>query len=57
VLVIENGQPLLLSANGHRLEERVETGRVLVAGKGVGDLGARELRDRRPLIIPFIMEL
>jgi ribonuclease J len=49
VLVIENGQPLLLSPNGHRLEARVENGRVFVDGKGVGDIGEMELRDRRHL--------
>jgi ribonuclease J len=49
VLVIENGQPLILSSNGHRLEARVETGRVFVDGKGVGDIGEMELRDRRHL--------
>ncbi|TLM65349.1 MAG: ribonuclease J [Deltaproteobacteria bacterium] len=49
VLVIENGQPLLLSPNGHRLEPKVETGRVFVDGKGVGDIGEMELRDRRHL--------
>lgn len=49
VLVIENGQPLVLSPNGHRLEARVDTGRVFVDGKGVGDIGEMELRDRRHL--------
>ncbi len=49
VLVIENGQPLVLSANGHRLEPRVDTGRMFVDGKGVGDIGEMELRDRRHL--------
>lgn len=48
-VVIDNGQPLLLSQNGMRLEERVESGRVFVDGKGVGDLGAPELRDRSHL--------
>jgi ribonuclease J len=48
-VVIENGQPLVVSANGVRLEERVETGRVFVDGKGVGDVGALTLRDRRHL--------
>ncbi len=48
-LVIENGQPLVLSANGHRLEARIETGRVFIDGKGVGDIGELELRDRRHL--------
>jgi ribonuclease J len=48
-LVIENGTPLLLSANGCNLEARVETGRIFVDGKGVGDVGKMELRDRRHL--------
>ena len=48
-LLLENGRPLLLSANGHTLEEPVETGRVFIDGKGVGDVGEMELRDRRHL--------
>jgi len=48
-LVIENGQPLVLSRHGHRLDTRVETGRVFIDGKGVGDIGEMELRDRRHL--------
>jgi ribonuclease J len=48
-LAIDNGTPLLLSANGCRVEERVESGRVFIDGKGVGDLGEMELRDRRHL--------
>lgn len=48
-IVIDNGQPLLLSCNGLRLEERVKSGRIYVDGKGVGDLGPVELRDRRHL--------
>ncbi|MBN2646030.1 MAG: ribonuclease J [Desulfuromonadaceae bacterium] len=48
-LVIENGQPLLLSRHGVRREEPVENGRVFVDGKGVGDLGDVELRDRHQL--------
>jgi ribonuclease J len=48
-LVISNGTPLTLSANGHRFEPRVETGRVFIDGKGVGDVGEMELRDRRHL--------
>ncbi len=47
--VVENGIPLVLGPDGLRLEDRVETGRVLVDGKGVGDVGALELRDRRHL--------
>lgn len=48
-IVIDNGQPLLLSANGFRREERLHSGRIYVDGKGVGDLGALEFRDRRHL--------
>lgn len=48
-LVLENGQPLLITEEGLQLEERVETGRIFVDGKGVGDVGSMELRDRRHL--------
>jgi len=48
-IVISNGTPLVLSANGHHIEARVETGRVFIDGKGVGDVGEMELRDRRHL--------
>ncbi|KIH76263.1 ribonuclease J [Geoalkalibacter ferrihydriticus] len=49
VRVLENGQPLVVGPNGLRREARVDSGRVLVDGKGVGDVGAMELRDRRHL--------
>ena len=48
-VVLENGQPLTVSVNGLRREDPIETGRIFVDGKGVGDLGALELRDRRHL--------
>jgi len=48
-IVLSNGRPLVLSANGHHLEAPVETGRVFIDGKGVGDVGEMELRDRRHL--------
>jgi len=48
-VVLENGQPLKLSCNGLQLEERVASGRVFVDGKGVGDIGELELRDRSHL--------
>jgi ribonuclease J len=48
-VVLENGRPLVVSSNGLRLEERVESGRVFVDGKGVGDVGVMQLRDRRHL--------
>jgi ribonuclease J len=48
-LVVENGQPVLVSQHGIRLLEPMESGRVLVDGKGVGDMGTVELRDRHRL--------
>lgn len=48
-VVLENGLPLVFSRNGLHLEERVETGRVFVDGKGVGDVGLMQLRDRSHL--------
>ncbi len=48
-VVLENGQPLVVSENGLHREERIESGRIFVDGKGVGDVGAMELRDRRHL--------
>jgi len=48
-VVLNNGEPLILSRNGLRREERVEAGRIFVDGKGVGDVGVMELRDRRHL--------
>jgi len=48
-VVLENGQPLKLSPNGLQLEERVGSGRIFVDGRGVGDIGSLELRDRSHL--------
>ena len=48
-IVISNGTPLVLSENGHHIEPKAETGRVFIDGKGVGDVGEMELRDRRHL--------
>lgn len=48
-VVLENGDPLVVSANGLRREPRLQTGRVFVDGKGVGDVGLMELRDRSHL--------
>jgi ribonuclease J len=47
--VIGNGTPLVVSADRCFLETPVETGRVFIDGKGVGDVGEMELRDRRHL--------
>lgn len=48
-LVLENGCGLRLSANGVSCDSKVGSGRIFVDGKGVGDVGMMELRDRRHL--------
>ena len=48
-LVLENGQSLLCGPDHFCFGEPFETGRVFVDGKGVGDVGTMELRDRRHL--------
>ena len=48
-MVLENGQSLLCGPDYFCQGEPFETGRVFVDGKGVGDVGTMELRDRRHL--------
>ncbi len=48
-LILENGQQLTVSADNLEITGQFETGRVLVDGKGIGDVGKMELRDRRHL--------
>jgi len=48
-LVLENGQELIINNEGLHLGECFESGRIFVDGKGVGDVGVMELRDRRHL--------
>ena len=48
-LIVENGQPVLVSRHGVKRLEVVESGRILVDGKGIGDVGTMELRDRHRL--------
>ncbi|MBU2547174.1 MAG: ribonuclease J [Proteobacteria bacterium] len=49
LILAENGDRIRLDLDGVRKEGRVETGRVLVDGKGVGDVGQVVLRDRKHL--------
>lgn len=48
-LLLEDGDVVCFDQEGARLSGRVEVGRVLVDGKGVGDVGGLVLRDRRHL--------
>ncbi|MCW8860268.1 MAG: ribonuclease J [Deltaproteobacteria bacterium] len=48
-LVLGNGQCLHVGTDQFQLGESFETGRVFVDGKGVGDVGTMEIRDRRHL--------
>ncbi len=47
--VLTNGIPFVFGIEGGRYGEAVETGRVCVDGKGVGDVGPIVLKDRRVL--------
>jgi ribonuclease J len=49
VLLAENGQVVEFDSSGARIRDRVPTGRVLVDGKGIGDVGQSVLRERRML--------
>jgi ribonuclease J len=49
VLVVEDGQGVELTKTTARVLQRFPVGRVLVDGKGIGDVGAVVLRDRQLL--------
>ncbi|MCW7753047.1 ribonuclease J [Desulfobotulus sp. H1] len=49
VLLAENGQTILFDGRGGRMGNVVHTGRVLIDGKGIGDVGRSVLRERRIL--------
>jgi len=49
VLMAENGQEILFDETGGRLGDRIGTGRVMVDGKGIGDVGRSILKERRAL--------
>ncbi|MGB2928910.1 MAG: ribonuclease J, partial [Desulfobacterales bacterium] len=49
ILVVENGQVIEFDENGGRVRENVLTGRVLIDGKGIGDVGRSVLKERRKL--------
>ncbi len=49
VLLAENGQIIEFDGKGGRFQNRVETGRTLIDGKGIGDVGKRVLKERNLL--------
>lgn len=49
VLLTENGQVICFDKQGGRIQDTVETGRVLIDGKGIGDVGRSVLKERRVL--------
>jgi ribonuclease J len=49
IFLAENGSIILFDKEGGSLGEEIKTGRVLVDGKGVGDIGSSVLRERRDL--------
>ena len=49
VLLVEDGAVICFENQKARLEDPVHTGRILVDGKGVGDVGEMVLKDRRRL--------
>jgi ribonuclease J len=48
IFLVENGQTIEFD-DGARLTDRVDTGRVLIDGKGIGDVGKSVLKERRVL--------
>ena len=49
ILLAENGMIIEFDENGGRIRKNVSTGRVLIDGKGVGDVGRSILKERRIL--------
>lgn len=49
VIVLQNGQPLTVRPDGYAIEKSIPVDYTLVDGKGVGDVGAYVLRERRVL--------
>lgn len=49
ILLAENGKVIEFNEKGGHLGQRIGTGRVLIDGKGVGDVGRSVLKERRNL--------
>lgn len=49
IFILENGNVLEFEDNSAQINDKIQSGRVLVDGKGVGDVGEIILRDRKHL--------
>jgi ribonuclease J len=49
ILLAQNGQVVTFNQNGADMMDRIPTGRLLIDGKGVGDVGRCVLKERRML--------
>jgi len=49
ILLAENGQIIAFDENGGKVQDSIVTGRILIDGKGVGDVGRSVLKERRDL--------
>lgn len=49
IILVENGQVIQFDEKGVKTDQTVPTGRVLVDGKGIGDVGHSVLKERRIL--------
>lgn len=49
ILLAENGQIIEFDKKGGRVRESITTGRILIDGKGIGDVGRSVLKERRAL--------
>ncbi len=49
ILLAQNGQTIVFDEHGARLTDHVATGRLMIDGKGVGDVGRSVLKERRML--------
>ncbi len=49
VMLAENGQVIEFDEEGGRIRGKVTTGRILIDGKGIGDVGRSLLKERRTL--------
>jgi ribonuclease J len=49
VLLAENGQVITFDETGCRITDRIQTGRIFIDGKGIGDVGRSVLKERRNL--------